>query len=79
VAPDASERRRGTAAELLSVADLTLDVRVHGATVAVVGTDARPGRLARVTPVEVRAGGALLALVREVRSGWRAVRRLMSG
>ncbi|MFC7187458.1 peptide ABC transporter ATP-binding protein [Halorubrum yunnanense] len=47
---------------LLTATDLTTEVRVRGRTVAVIGADARSGRLASelgVAPAEVRIGGAL--------------------
>lgn len=52
---------RGPAA-LLTATDLTTEIRVRGRTVAVIGADARPGRLSRelgVAPAEVRIAGAL--------------------
>jgi len=52
---------RGPAA-LLTATDLTTEIRVRGRTVAVIGADARPGRLSRelgVAPAEVRVAGAL--------------------
>ena len=52
---------RGPAA-LLTATGLTTEIRVRGRTVAVIGADARPGRLSRelgVAPAEVRIAGAL--------------------
>ncbi|OYR44700.1 peptide ABC transporter ATP-binding protein [Halorubrum sp. Hd13] len=49
-------------AALLTATRLTTEVRVRGRTVAVIGADARPGRLSRelgVAPAEVRVAGAL--------------------
>ncbi|QIB76023.1 peptide ABC transporter ATP-binding protein [Halogeometricum borinquense] len=49
---------------LLTVTDLTTELRVRGRTVAVFGAHARPGPLARelgIAPAEFRLGGALAA------------------
>ncbi|MEZ3116907.1 peptide ABC transporter ATP-binding protein [Halobaculum sp. MBLA0147] len=67
-------------APVLRVTDLTVEVRVREATVAVLGADARPGWLSReldVDPVEVRVGGALAAVGRTVLAGTRRVARLL--
>lgn len=53
---------------LLRTSDLTVEVRVRGATVLVVGADASPGALSErvgAAPAEVRLGGVLAALGRE--------------
>jgi hypothetical protein len=71
---------RGPAA-LLTATDLTTEVRVRGRTVAVVGADARPGRLSRelgVAPAEVRIGGALGAGVSGLSAVAKAPRRLFA-
>ncbi|WP_228717080.1 MULTISPECIES: peptide ABC transporter ATP-binding protein [Haloferax] len=58
-------------ARVLTTAELTTEVRVRGRTVAVVGTDARPGFVSRelgIDPAEFRVGGALTALGDGVRA-----------
>lgn len=54
---------------LLTTTDLTVEVRVRDRTVAVVGSQARPGVVSRrlgVAPVEARLGGVLAAVGREL-------------
>jgi hypothetical protein len=71
--PDDSARRLST---LLATTDLTLELRVRDRTVAVVGADARPGSLSRglgVDPVEVRLGGVLGVVGRELAAVRRAL------
>ena len=49
--------------------DLTVEVRVRGATVALVGVDASPGELERelsLSALDLRVGGAVTAVGREV-------------
>lgn len=56
---------------LLHTTALTIEVRVHEATVVVLGAAARPGVLSRaasVAPAELRLGGALAALSRGART-----------
>lgn len=56
---------------LLAVTDLTVEVRAHNRILAVAGPDARPGVLSNlldVSPVEVRLGGALGAVVAEAKA-----------
>jgi hypothetical protein len=64
---------------LLRTSNLTVEVRVRGATVLVLGADAHPGALSDrigVAPAEVRLGGIVAALGREAIGGVRAARRL---
>jgi hypothetical protein len=71
--PDGPADRLAT---LLRTTDLTLEVRVRDRTVAVVGADARPGAFSRglgVDPVEVRLGGVLGAVGRELSAVRRAL------
>ncbi|ESP87951.1 hypothetical protein [Candidatus Halobonum tyrrellensis] len=63
---------------LLETTALTVEVRVRGTTVAVLGADARPGALSRrlgVAPVEARVGGAAVAAGRGLLAVARAVDR----
>ncbi len=65
---------------LLHTTDLTVELRVHGRTVAVVGTDARPGALSRqlgVVPAELRLGGGVGAVGRELADGVATLRRAL--
>lgn len=74
------EGLRDRLSRLLTLTDLTVEVRVRGATVAVAGADAHAGALARelgVDPVEVRLGGGLAAVGRELLAGGRTVARLL--
>ena len=74
--PDSGAARLST---LLTTTDLTLELRVRDRTVAVVGTDARPGPLSHglgVDPVEVRLGGAFGVIGRELSALVGAARRL---
>ncbi len=67
---------------VLSLTDLTVEVRVREATVAVVGAGADPGVLSRelgVDPVEARLGGGVAAVGREVIAGVEAVAGLLPG
>jgi hypothetical protein len=60
----------------LRAADLTVEVRVRGYPVGVLGADARSGVLARqagVAPAEIRVGGALAAVGRTAVAVGRAV------
>lgn len=66
-------RARGVlpeAARVLAAADLTAVVRVRGTVVAVLGAEARPGRLGERldAPLQVSADGALTAAIREALS-----------
>lgn len=66
-------RARGVlpgAARVLAAADLTAVVRVRGRVVAVLGAEARPGRLGERldAPIQVSADGALTATIREALS-----------
>ena len=73
------ERATDRLSTLLAVTDLTVEVRVRGATVAGAGADAVAGPLARelgVDPVEVRVGGGVAAAGRELLAGGRALARL---
>jgi hypothetical protein len=77
--PSDGDARGPTA--LLTATDLTTEVRVRGRTVAVVGADARPGRLSRelgVAPAEVRIAGALGAGASGLSAAARAPRRLFA-
>jgi hypothetical protein len=68
-ASGASSDRANRLTALLCTTDLTVEVRVQGRTVAVAGVDARPGVVSRrlgVAPVEVRLGGGLGAIGREL-------------
>jgi hypothetical protein len=79
-ASGASEARTNRLATLLRTTDLTVEVRVHGRTVAVVGTDARPGVVSQrlgVAPAEVRLGGGLGAVGRELADGVATLRRAL--
>jgi hypothetical protein len=72
----------GPLSTVLSVTDLTTEVRVREATVAVVGTDARPGVLSAelgVAPAEFRLGGALAAAGREALATLGSVRQYLPG
>jgi hypothetical protein len=56
-------------ASLLRTTDLTVEVRVRDRTVAVIGAEARPGVVSHrlgVDPIEVRLGGALGVVGREI-------------
>ncbi|MFB6178049.1 MAG: peptide ABC transporter ATP-binding protein [Halobaculum sp.] len=67
---------------VLQFTDLTVEVRVRGATVAVLGSGARAGPLSRelgVAPAEIRVGGAVAAGGREVLAGIHAAVRLIPG
>lgn len=67
---------------VLQFTDLTVEIRVREATVAVVGSGARAGILSRelgVAPAEARVGGAVSAAGREVIAGFRAAVRLIPG
>jgi hypothetical protein len=66
--------------ETLRVSDLTVEIRVRGATVAVAGARARPGVLSRefgTDPVELRLGGVTVAGGRSVLTAIRTVARLL--
>jgi hypothetical protein len=66
-------------ATLLRTTDLTVEFRVRDRTVAVVGSDARPGTLSRrlgLSPVEVRVGGALGVAGRELSATGAALGRV---
>ncbi len=70
------EALRDRVSQVLALTDLTVEVRVRGATVAVAGSEARPGPLSRelgVDPVEVRIGGGVAAVGRELLAGGRRV------
>lgn len=74
------EALRDRVSQVLALTDLTVEVRVRGATVAVAGSEARPGPLSRelgVDPVEVRIGGGVAAVGRELLAGGRRVARLV--
>ncbi|MEF8756861.1 MAG: hypothetical protein V5A33_01370 [Halobacteriales archaeon] len=85
--PDAIRAARGRPdrsaigiAELLTVTDLTLEVRVRDRTVTAVGAGARPGTVSRflgVDPFEVRIGGVLGAVGAEVSAAVETVSRLL--
>jgi hypothetical protein len=65
-------------ATALSRTDLTTEVRIHDRTVAVIGSQAKPGVLSEALsadPIEVRAGGALGALTREISDAVKRVRQ----
>ncbi len=67
---------------VLQFMDLTVEIRVREATVAVLGSGARVGPLSRelgVAPAEIRVGGAVAAAGREVIAGVRAAVRLLPG
>jgi len=52
----------GGPARLLTATDLTTEIRVHGRTVVVLGSGARPGPIARrlgIAPAEARLAGLL--------------------
>lgn len=73
VAATLVRRARGVlpgAARVLAAADLTLVVRVRGRIVAVLGAEAKPGRLARRldAPLQISADGALTMAIREALS-----------
>lgn len=70
VAATLVRRTRGVlpgAARVLAAADLTAVVRVRGRVVAVLGAEARPGRLGKRldAPFQVSADGVLTAAIRE--------------
>jgi len=74
------EGLRDRVSQLLTVTDLTVEVRVREATVAVVGREATPGLLSRefgVDPVEIRIGGGVAAVGRELLAGGRWAARLL--
>ena len=74
------EALRDRVSQVLALTDLTVEVRVRGATVAVAGSEARPGPLSRelgVDPVEVRIGGGVAAVGRELLAGGRRVAQLV--
>lgn len=61
---------------------LTVEIRIRGRTVAVSGSDSRPGfvsRFADVDPDEIRVGGILGAIGAEISAGVRAGRRFVHG
>jgi hypothetical protein len=61
---------RGALSEVLGRADVTVDVRVRGLSVARLGPDVRAGplsRLAGVAPARVSLGGVVLAALRRFR------------
>ncbi|MGM0592471.1 MAG: hypothetical protein ACQETI_12765 [Halobacteriota archaeon] len=63
---------------VLRTGGLTVEARVRNIPVAIAGAGARPGLLSRwvgVAPAEIRAGGILAVLGREVGSGIRTVVR----
>jgi hypothetical protein len=65
--------------ELLTTTDLTVELRVRGRTVALVGADARPGGLSgRVgaEPMELRVGGVFGAVGQELSAAGRWLGRL---
>ena len=67
-------------ADLLRTTDLTVEVRVRDRTVAVVGARASPGVVSRglgVDPVEVRVGGLLGAVGRELAVALRTLDRAL--
>lgn len=68
-ASDATDPRLARIDRVLETTDLTVEVRVRDRTVAVLGAAARPGVVSRrlgVAPVELRLGGALGAVGREL-------------
>ncbi|MEF8778170.1 MAG: hypothetical protein V5A36_04580 [Natronomonas sp.] len=59
---------------------LTVEIRIRGRTVAVSGSDSRPGIVSRfsgIDPDEVRVGGILGAIGAEISAGVQAGRRLI--
>jgi hypothetical protein len=73
--PDSTD----TVAAVLSRTDLTTEVRIHDRTVAVIGSQANPGALSETLsadPIEVRLGGILGALTREISDTVGRVRQL---
>lgn len=75
-----STSRTNRLAALLHTTDLTVEVRVRDRTVAVIGPGARPGIVSRrlgVAPAELRIGGGLGALGRELASGLAALERAL--
>lgn len=59
---------------------LTVEVRIRGRTVAVSGSDSRPGIVSRfsgIDPDEIRVGGILGAIGAEISAGVQAGRRLV--
>jgi CO/xanthine dehydrogenase Mo-binding subunit len=74
------EGLRDRVSQVLTITDLTVEVRVRGATVAVAGHEATPGALSRelgVDPVEIRVGGGVAAVGRELLAGGRWAARLL--
>jgi hypothetical protein len=68
-------------AAVLTATDLTTEIRVRGRTVAVIGTDARPGILSHrlgVAPAEVRFAGAVGAGVSGLSAAANAPKRLFT-
>lgn len=68
-------------AAVLTATDLTTEIRVRGRTVAVIGTDARPGILSHrlgVAPAEVRLAGAVGAGVSGLSAAANAPKRLFT-
>lgn len=75
-----SKGRTTRLAALLHTTDLTVEVRVRDRTVAVVGSGAHPGVVSRrlgVAPAELRIGGGLGALGRELTSELAALERAL--
>lgn len=76
--PDAVRALRGRPADaedelsaLLAVTDLTVEIRARDRILAVAGPDTRPGVLSNlidVSPVELRLGGAVGAVVAEAKA-----------
>jgi hypothetical protein len=61
---------------------LTVEIRIRGRTVAVSGSDSRPGfvsRFVNLDPDEIRVGGILAAIGAEISAGVRAGRRIVRG
>jgi hypothetical protein len=74
--PDSAD----TVAAVLSRTDLTIEVRVHDRTVAVIGSKANPGTLSEALsadPIEVRLGGVIGAVTRELSDAVERVRQLV--
>jgi hypothetical protein len=79
-ASGASTSRTTRLDALLHTTDLTVEVRVRGRTVAVVGAEAHPGLVSRqvgAAPAEVRLGGGLGAVGRELASGFATLERAL--
>lgn len=67
-------------AAMLVTADLTIEVRARGRTVAALGADAPAGPVSQwlgLAPVQIRAAGVVAAVSREVSAGVQMLRDLL--